>query len=543
MACPSCLPKLPGLIVLVGVAAGCGNVPQPAEHPSPSSQSTKKSPAKPPPREVAQRSPLEKRNPPGQRPPVSEADSSLASGPERQAVKKLGTVIRQSVELDRTLVIWLLDRSPSARELVHEVSQAVVDLYRSAEMQALSSAPSQPLLTVVAGFDQQVQFLLDPPASDANRLQEALQTLTTGESGQELPLTALKQTLEKYLPHRTQEQRQIVVILVTDEAGHDPQLGDELIEITRRQAIPVYVIGRPAPWGQANPFAPDPKAVESTSDDMQPMWGPESVQSERVDIENWTARHATRISTDLVDSGFGPFALERLCRASRGQFLALRPEFGFGYRGAGAAIWPTGDELRFEPQVVNRYTPDYVSSAEYQQLLANNKARAALVAAAKLPKVSIEGMPGSRFPKAAEAKMANQLSAAQKFAASNSPRVDRLYEVLAAGEGERSQLTGLRWQAQFDLAFGRAAANKARLDGYNSMLAALKRGKSFTAASSTEWVLEPADHFETESTIKRLADKAKEHLGRVIQDHPGTPWAKIAEEELRLPLGWGWGER
>jgi hypothetical protein len=74
------------------------------------------------------------------------------------------------------------------------------------------------------------------------------------------------------------------------------------------------------------------------------------------------------------------------------------------------------------------------------------------------------------------------------------------------------------------------------------MIAALKRGKSFQNADSKAWMLESADNFETESTIKKLAEKAKMYLDRVIQEHPGTPWAKLAEEELKLPLGWSWKE-
>jgi hypothetical protein len=70
----------------------------------------------------------------------------------------------------------------------------------------------------------------------------------------------------------------------------------------------------------------------------------------------------------------------------------------------------------------------------------------------------------------------------------------------------------------------------------------LKRGKTFQNASSKEWVLESADNFETESTIKKLAEKAKTYLERVVHEHPGTPWAKIAEEELKTPLGWKWTE-
>jgi hypothetical protein len=54
-------------------------------------------------------------------------------------------------------------------------------------------------------------------------------------------------------------------------------------------------------------------------------------------------------------------------------------------------------------------------------------------------------------------------------------------------------LTGKRWQAGYDLAFGRATAMKARVDGNNAMLAALKRGKNFELDTSTFWVLRPAD--------------------------------------------------
>jgi hypothetical protein len=164
------------------------------------------------------------------------------------------------------------------------------------------------------------------------------------------------------------------------------------------------------------------------------------------------------------------------------------------------------------------------------------------VAAAKLPKVVVEGSPESRFVKGTEAQNAKRFSQGQQFAAKNIPPVDRLYEALAPGESDRDKLTSPRWQAEYDLAMGRVCAIKARLDGYNSMIAALKRGKQFKNEGSTLWTLEPADVFETESTIKRLGERAKMYLERVVKEHPGTPWARIAEEELRSPMGWTWRE-
>jgi hypothetical protein len=131
--------------------------------------------------------------------------------------------------------------------------------------------------------------------------------------------------------------------------------------VARKNAIPVYVIGSPAPWGQANPFATNPKAPDAKpEDDSTPTYGPESRFSERVDLESWGQGGPTARIGDLVDSGFGPFALEKLCRISRGRFFAIR-DAGTGSRAVAAMYWPSGSELRFEDGVVNKYAPDYGS--------------------------------------------------------------------------------------------------------------------------------------------------------------------------------------
>jgi hypothetical protein len=533
------------LFATLALAAGCGDVPLP------SSQRTAQSPAKPARPMVQPKQPVaaSQRSATAERKPTAHiVRNSTAAVPsasrsigraEELAVKKITTVINQSLELGPTLVVWILDRTPSAQEMVADVAAAAANYYQSSEVREISAGENHPLLTAMVGFDDQVEFLVDPPTSDVQRALAAFDALRPSSSNREMPFTATKQALEKYLPLRTAQRREIVLVVVTDEAGDDAKIVDELVEPLRKNAIPVYVIGLPAPWGQVNPLAANPKAVEPAKDDSIPTLGPESLLSERVDLDNWNARYT---NTSLVDSGFGPFALERLCRASRGQFIALRPGLGFGYRGVSARTWPTGDELRFEDNVASKYAPDYVSEAGYRKLLAENKARAALCEAARQPKVAVEGTPGAHFPKGAEAKMAKQFSAAQQFAARNLPPIDGLYSVLIKGESDRPKLTSPRWQAEFDLALGRVLANKARLDGYNSMIAVLKRGKTFQKPESKEWVLEPADNFETESTIKKMAEKAKTYLDRVVQEHPGTPWAKIAEEELKTPLGWTWKE-
>ena len=411
---------------------------------------------------------------------------------EDVAVKKLGVAIKASVELSPTLVVWIVDRTPSAQKIVTQTTAAVKEYYESPDVAQWSLDETNPLLTAVVAYDESAEFLLDLPTSDWRKVKDAWGSIQPSASGRENTFAAIQQALDKYLTFRTEQRREVLIIVVTDEAGDDPQLVDALVETTRKNALPIYCIGSPAPWGQVYPHAANPKAIDATkSDDSAPVYGPESLFSERVDVQGWSANYGynygERSNFDLIDSGFGPFALERLCRASRGQFFAIRPDAAgsaYSYYGTTYKYWPTGEELRFDESAISRYAPDYVSEADYRKLLAENKARQVLHEAAKLPKLVVEDYPSLSFPKGTEAQNARNITTAQQFAAKYTPGVDRLYNVLAPGEADRDKLTSLRWQAEFDLAMGRASALKARLDGYNSMLAALKRGKNFQNAAA-----------------------------------------------------------
>jgi len=60
---------------------------------------------------------------------------------------------------------------------------------------------------------------------------------------------------------------------------------------------------------------------------------------------------------------------------------------------------------------------------------------------------------------------------------------------------------------------------------------------------SDTWVLKPSDDISTGSSLAKNAGKAKKYLTRVVEDHPGTPWALLAQRELASPLRWTWDER
>jgi hypothetical protein len=357
-------------------------------------------------------------------------------------------------------------------------------------------------------------------------------------TGKEMVFTAVGEALKKYTRYRTEERREVLFFIVTDEAGDDQDLVDTLIDEPRKYGMPIYVIGVPAPFGR--PAALD-ASVENPADKLAIRQGPESRYSEHIELGFWGGMNDFR----MMDSGFGPFALERLCRATGGRYIAVRPPTsGYSFQGSMLNEWPSTVVWQPDPSIMQKYEPDYVSEEDYQKILKSNPACMALHDAAKVPAVEFgQALPEVTFVKRDEAQLANDVARAQQLAAKLEPGINRLYDAIERGEAGRAKLTSPRWQAAYDVAMGRAAAAKSRVDGYNAMLAELKRGKNFENPSSNTWELTTAEVTEATSALKKLGEKAKMYLERVVKEHPGTPWAKLAERELQTPFGWKWTER
>jgi hypothetical protein len=147
------------------------------------------------------------------------------------------------------------------------------------------------------------------------------------------------------------------------------------------------------------------------------------------------------------------------------------------------------------------------------------------------------------FPREDDGALALLLTEAQKMAARIAPKIDALYGILAAGAADREKIEEKRWQAGYDLAMGRLLATKIRTDAYNIMLAQAKTGMKFKNPKNDTWVLKPShDVSATGSQTDKLAKQCRTYLERVVKDHPGTPWAFLAAEELKTPLGYAWSE-
>ena len=470
------------------------------------------------------------------------------------AIDRITHEILLSLDERKTLVLWLFDQSGSLARQRKEIHARFDRIYEelgileAAKNPAFAQYEKKPLVTSVYAFGSAVMPMLTRPTDNLVEIKQAVKSIEQDDSGVERSFQAIYEAVSAYSGYRAPDEngepkRNVMVIVVTDEAGDDQDGVDETSRFCQKLGIPVYVIGVPAPFGRRETLVkwvdPDPKF------NQKPQWGrvnqgPESFLPERIKL------HFANSSEDKdpIDAGFGPFSLTRLCYETGGIYFAVHPN-----RNVSKAV-SKGDTATFsahikhffDPEMMRRYRPEYVSAKEYLRRIKASTMRSSLMNAAAKSWVTPMKAPRTRFVKRNEATLANELSEAQKLAAQLEPKINSLYEVLKLGESSRPDEQSVRWQASYDLAMGRVLAVKVRTEAYNAMLAQAKRGLKFKDAKNNTWQLEPADDISVGSQLTNAAAKAREYLDRTVKDHPGTPWALLAQRELNEPIGWKWTE-
>jgi hypothetical protein len=433
-----------------------------------------------------------------------------------QAVDRIAAEIHDALSLRKTLVVLFIEQTSQAGSLPERATQQLSPLVQN----LCSSYPGRFEMAIV-GYSNDVNLLTPAPTADPDQLEAALTAARQTSGDKANVFAAFNEAIEKFLPSRSRGY-EVIFIVAGPSSGDDLNLADQTIVALKRAAIPVYGIGPAIPFGtprNVKKASLQPKAVNRSY---------ESIAPEQLQL----ALSGNQNTADLVDSGYGPFGLQRICLMTNGKFYRLR-----NYEPPGWATDPeTGD---IKSDLLAKYAPDYVDQDHYQHLLASNKCRQALHDASLLPPCEGLGSVRTEFPKQQdEAALAKIITNAQKAAAINDQPIQKLYDALIAGEPDRPMLTGARWQAGYDLALGQVLAAKARLDGYNAMLALLKQGKTFANPGSSRWLLEPANENAAGSVLDKMAKKSRIYLQRVVAEHPGTPWAAVAARELRYPAGW-----
>lgn len=473
------------------------------------------------------------------------------------AVDRITYEILKSMEDRKTLVVWFFDQSGSLQRRRQEIRDRFDHIYEELGILRKSKGEEvnldlpdaeQPLLTSIFSFGEKVNLLTSKPTANIEEIREAIDSVEMDQTGLERVFHALYLATEKYKSYRLSNnahggQRNIIFVAVTDERGDDMEGLDTTIRECRKFAIPVYVVGVPAPFGRDATYVkyvdPDPKYDQSA------QWaevdqGPETLLPERVKLgykDNY-------FEEPVIDSGFGPYALSRLCYETGGIYFTVHPNRNLDRRVRRGEIDAFASDLEyfFDPEIMTKYRPDYETLDEYKKKVMSNPLRQSLIRAAQLSRVGSLDRPMLRFIRRDEASFTNELTQAQQQAAKLEPQLASLAQVLQQGSEHLAKEESPRWTASFELALGTVLAHKVRAEGYNAMLAKAKRGLKLENEKSNTWELKPDTEISVGSKLEKEGAMAVELLTKVAEQHKGTPWGLLASRELQVPVGWKWVE-
>jgi hypothetical protein len=191
---------------------------------------------------------------------------------------------------------------------------------------------------------------------------------------------------------------------------------------------------------------------------------------------------------------------------------------------------------------MRNYSPDYRSFALQTKENQSHKIKQSLVQAS-LIRLDITGEQTLRFNAFTEGDFVNELNRAQRFSAKIEPKINQILTILQTTEKEFDTLKDKRWKVSYALAMGRILAAKTRIELYNQVLAEAKTGLKKKDQKTNVWVLNHSDKFSTSnSQLNKNYKQAQYYLNYVVNTYPDTPWAYIANEEIKTPFGYEWTE-
>jgi hypothetical protein len=444
------------------------------------------------------------------------------------AVDRLADEILRRLEGGRTLVVWAFDASGSLVAERERLSRHIDAVYSHiAQLDEKQLSDDGGLLTAVVAFGRDRKAMTASPTADKDEIIAAINAVPIDETGFESTFQTVVEVVRRWGHYKDPSGRAYrpMVIVVTDEVGDDDkEYLEPAIEAASRAKVPVYVLGSQAIFGRAEGFMDytDPKTGK-TFRHVPVRQGPESAMLEQIRLPFWYGGQ----QYDLIDSGFGPYALSRLAGATGGIYFITRM---------------SSNRMACDPAMMREYKPDWVGPKKYEAEVMASPVRRAVMEAALLTQQKLPGQPSLNFP-AVEDNFKDALEKQQEVAARTAYTVDEALSVVAPAAKARDQEPSRRWQAHYDLIRGRLMAMKVRCYEYNWACATMKKDPpKFQKADSNAWKLVPDAEIHYSDKAAEAAKAARDLLEKVVDEHPGTPWALLAKRELKDPFGFKWVE-
>ncbi|MEK6233194.1 MAG: hypothetical protein N2C14_00625, partial [Planctomycetales bacterium] len=184
--------------------------------------------------------------------------------------------------------------------------------------------------------------------------------------------------------------------------------------------------------------------------------------------------------------------------------------------------------------------PDYLSASDYVRKARQSPLRRAILATVEnTHKMEFNGTPRLTFA----AKPGAYQGTIDK---AREPILEELKKFPAAMihlgpqgmEQQYEQEESPRWRAWYDLTRGRMLALYVRNREYNAACEEMKgRHPDFLNNKFNRWWFKPSEEIRSGDLVEKAAAEAVRLLERCRERNPGTPWAILAERELRHGFG------
>jgi len=441
-------------------------------------------------------------------------------------------------------VVWLFDASISLRDDRNEIAANFNKIYEELKI-AQTEAKSRnmkysPLDTMICSYGADIRKLLPEPTGDIATIQKAIQSVADDESGKENTFAAIIKTLDEYGTKTSRNNRKLILIVVTDETGDDDNLLEDAVAKSEKFKSPIYFMGREAIFGY--PYASVLWIDPATGLHHWPRVdrGPETEFPECLQYDGLGGRW------DSASSGFGPYGQVRLAKESGGIFFMLSGEekdlIGRDARGS----------RKFDDLAMKEYEPLLVARRQYETQRNKSPFRSTIwqVIVALNPHLDRELNLQRHHFSVDRAEFLKQKQTNFSRCLRSLAKLNEGIRLLEKVEKLRSKETEPRWRAAYDLAYAQLLCYRVRQFQYLLMLNLHEReNPNPKNPKSNEWnmanvkeMLAPSEAEVKASKVdmKELEaqkEKALAMYNEVIKNHPGTPWARRAEQEK----GWGFG--
>ena len=435
--------------------------------------------------------------------------------PFEAAFSSLEETLRDSAKKKPTHVAWLIDQSSTMTAFRKRLGERVGKL-------DIKPVQKNGLTALVAGFAKELDVKTPRPLTSFPAIGRAITRIESNSTGIENVFQAASKAAELLWKRGAKSDARFLVI-VTDERCDDFRMSEEVTARCKRFGIRVFCLGHAAPFGSDQGLV-EFRYPDGFAEEIPVEQGPETASPH---LPRIPTLGGVPIEFRGISSGFGPWALSRLCDATDGEYL----------------IAMDSTRARFNPGRMATYRPEYPSMREVEVGIKRSRTRTALVQSAMLSRQFSWPSLKLTFQADRSPILRSRITETQRPCAVLEHQASEVVKYLEAAGNDRDKLTSPRWRASYDLAMGRALALRARVRLLNYDLARMKVDppKIEDPKLNTWEVFGVKDPQNTAANEKKMIERSKAYFNRVVKEHPGTPFAHVAK--LELARGFGWSRR